>query len=153
MFHSRVSLVRKPVLRKATDTCIQNLIYNVFSRNVRIHSSSWCGHILLHSKHVHRDGQVTSLKDGLVFLDLHYRRRCVRFISLYMPHAGYSGEDLRNVYDMLHFVLGEAGRLHYKIIVGKNFNTELHVGHRGNFPDEFACMWRLQAANCENHDN
>lgn len=91
MFHSRVSLVRKPVLRKATDTCIQNLIYNVFFRNVRIHSSSWCGHILLHSKHVHRDGQVTSLKDGLVFLDLHYRRRCVRFISLYTPHAGYSG--------------------------------------------------------------
>ena len=54
---------------------------------------------------------------------------------------------------MLHVVLDEAERLHYKIIVGGDFNTELHVGHRGNFLDEFACMWRLQVANYENHDN
>ena len=54
---------------------------------------------------------------------------------------------------MLHVVLDEAERLHYKIIVGGDFNTELHVGHRGNFFDEFACMWRLQVANYENHDN
>ena len=103
--------------------------------------------ILLHRKHVHRVGQVTSLNERLMFLDLHYGRRCVRFISLYMPHAGYSLEDLRIVYDMLHVVLDEAERLHYKIIVGEDFNTELHVGHRGNLLDEFACMWRLQVAN------
>ena len=109
--------------------------------------------ILLHRKHVHRVGQVTSLNERLMFLDLHYGRRCVRFISLYMPHAGYSLEDLRIVYDMLHVVLDEAERLHYKIIVGGDFNTELHVGHRGNFLDEFACMWRLQVANGENHDD
>ena len=36
--------------------------------------------------------------------------------------------------------MDEAERLHYKLIVGGDFNTELHVGHRGNFVDEFeAC--------------
>ena len=52
-----------------------------------------------------------------------------------------------------HVVLDEAKRLHYKIIVGGDLNTELHVGHRGNLLDEFACMWRLQVANGENHDD
>ena len=109
--------------------------------------------ILLHEKHVHRVGQATSLNERLMFLDLHCGRRCVRFISLYMPHAGYSMEELRSVYDMLHAVLDEAGRLQCKTIVGGDFNTELHVGHRGNFLDELAGMWGLQVANCENHNN
>ena len=101
--------------------------------------------ILLHSKHVHRVGQVTSLNERPMFLDLHYGRRCVRFISLYMPHARYSVEDLRTVYDMLHVVLDEAERLHYKIIVGGDFNTESNVGHRFSW---WICM-RVEVASCE----
>lgn len=62
-------------------------------------------------------------------------------------------EELWSVYDMLHAVLDEARRLQYKTIVGGDFNTELHVRHRGNFVDELACMWRLQVANYESHDN
>ena len=105
--------------------------------------------ILLHRKHLHRVGQIPALNEKLV-LDLHYVRRCVWFTSLYIPHARYSVEALRTVYDMLHVVLDEAERLHCKIIVGKDFNTELHVRHRGNVLDvldKFACMWRLQKAN------
>ena len=88
-----------------------------------------------------------------MFLDLHYGRRGVRLISLCLPHTGYSVKAFRNGYDMLQVVLHEGARLHYKTIVGGAFNSELHVGHRGNFLNEFACMWRLQVANCENHDN
>ena len=81
--------------------------------------------ILLHRKHVHRVGQVTSFNERLMFLDLHYGRRCVRFISLYMPHAGYSLEDLRTAYDMLHVVLDEVERLQ------EEEGTDLPGTHRG----------------------
>ena len=33
--------------------------------------------ILLHRKHLHRVGQIPALNEKLVFLDLHYVRRCV----------------------------------------------------------------------------
>ena len=62
-------------------------------------------------------------------------------------------EALRTVYDMLRVVLDEAERLHCKFVVAGDFNTELNVGHRGNFLDEFACMSRLQLANYETHDD
>ena len=91
--------------------------------------------ILLHKKHVHRVGQVTSLNERLMFLDLHCGRRCVRFISLYMPHAGYSIEALRSVYDMLHAVLDEAERLQYKTIVGGDFFS----AHLWRFHCRIAC--------------
>ena len=31
--------------------------------------------------------------------------------------------------NMLHVVLDEAERLHHKVIVGGDFNIELHLGH------------------------
>ena len=102
--------------------------------------------ILVHRKHVHRVGQITSFNERLMFWDL--PSLCSIHFIVYAPC-----KILRTVYDMLHVVLDEAARLHYKMIVGGDFNTELHVGLRGNFLDVFACMWRLQVANCENHDD
>ena len=86
-------------------------------------------------------------------MDLHYEYRCIRSISLYLSHAGHSIKDLRILYNILNIVLNKIEYLHYKIIVVWDFNTELHVGYWGNFLDKFACIWRMQVANYENHDN
>ena len=109
--------------------------------------------ILLHRQHIYRVGQVRSPNEKFIFLDLCYKYCCIRFTLFYLPHTGYSMEDLRILYNIPNIVLNEIKYLYYKIIVGGDFNTELHVGYCGNFLDEFACIWRLQVANYENHDN
>ena len=57
-------------------------------------------------------------------------------ISVYMPHSGYDQSHgigyLESIYDQLHGLLYEAKRLHYRIVVGGDFNTTLANNRRAD---------------------
>jgi len=55
----------------------------------------------------HRVAKVSSLNESGLLLDLHCGRRCVRFISLQIPQAKYSVEELWSGHATLHSVLDE----------------------------------------------
>ena len=87
--------------------------------------------ILLHSKYVPRVVRVTSFNDRFMFLDLHYGP--VVFDSYSFPYIfpmlDVQWRTCELCMNMLHVVLDEAERLHYKVIVGGDFNIELRLGH------------------------
>ena len=90
-----------------------------------------------------------SLNDRVMFVDLAFVNVVYRMISVYMPHAGYPHADLCDVYDQLRFILLEAQQLGYKSVVGGDFNTQQHVGIRGEMLADLLDQFCLHIANCK----
>ncbi|CAE7372347.1 unnamed protein product, partial [Symbiodinium sp. CCMP2456] len=70
-----------------------------------------------------------------------------RFISVYMPHAGYPHGELSMVYDQLDWILADAQNMNYASVLGGDFNTQWNVGVRGDMIREFSYMFGLSLAN------
>ena len=69
--------------------------------------------IALHSKHkacVQQVRVLCVLDDSLMYFYLKNGTHTIRFVSVYMPHAGYPIDDLRCMYEQLQFVLEDARR-------------------------------------------
>ena len=120
----------------------------------KLHASSQqtvaAGVAILVNRHLlHGVRRVQVISDRLMFLDLHIGTRICRLISIYMPHAGYPHDDLRKMYDQLHWVLAEAQKMRYVSVIGGDFNTQWNVGRRGDMIREFSHMFGLCLANHE----
>lgn len=74
-----------------------------------------------------------------------------------MPHAGYSHDYILSVYDQVQACVDEALKHKHRIVIGGNFNTQLHLGLRGALLHDFwiflAYMFRLRVANSEQNEN
>ncbi|CAE7565538.1 unnamed protein product [Symbiodinium natans] len=89
-----------------------------------------------------------------MYVDLRINGLTFRMVSVYMPHAGYPTEDLMQTYDSLHCVLEGARKRNIAYVVGGDFNTQLHVGPRGDLLMQTAHMFSMVIANAEQeHDS
>ena len=82
-----------------------------------------------------------------MYVDVTTFNKTVRFAAVYMPHAGYPDPDLRLVYERLHQILEDARSKSFACIVGGDFNTQLHVGLRGDLLQQTLHMYQLHVAN------
>ena len=103
--------------------------------------------ILCHKRHVDAVISVQVVSERLMYLDLKVLTGLVRFVAVYMPHMGYPHHELQTVYDQLHLILDGAARVGAQVVVGGDFNTQLHVGHRGEVLEHFCTNFGLHVAN------
>ena len=103
--------------------------------------------ILCHKRHVDAAISVQVVSERLMYLDLKVLTGLVRFVAVYMPHMGYPHHELQTVYDQLHLILDGAARVGAQVVVGGDFNTQLHVGHRGEVLEHFCTNFGLHVAN------
>jgi len=103
--------------------------------------------ILVDQRLVHGVTQIRVISDRLMFIDLTFGTNRCRFISVYMPHAGYPHGELGMVYDQLHWILADAQNMNYASVLGGDFNTQWNVGVRGDMIREFSYMFGLSLAN------
>ena len=110
--------------------------------------------ILVHSKHVAAVQRVQTVDERVLYVDLRINGLTFRMVSVYMPHAGYPTEDLMQTYDSLHCVLEGARKRNIAYVVGGDFNTQLHVGPRGDLLMQTAHMFSMAIANAkQEHDS
>ena len=97
--------------------------------------------ILLHERHVKKNNRVSNVSGRVLALDFVLYGKRVRSIATYIPHCGYSVQDLEETYEQLRCIVSEPRRLHRAVIIGGDFNTQLIVGLRGilikQLADEF----------------
>ena len=74
--------------------------------------------IAIHSRFSFCVQRVHVLGDRLMYVDLKTGMRIMRVVSLYMPHAGYPSEDLRQLYEQMQFILADARRHGFSYVVG-----------------------------------
>ena len=108
--------------------------------------------ILCHKRHVDAAISVQVVSERLMYLDLKVLTGLVRFVAVYMPHMGYPHHELQTVYDQLHLILDGAARVGAQVVVGGDFNTQLHVGHRGEVLEHFCTNFGLHVANDDDDD-
>ena len=69
-------------------------------------------------------------------IDLKLGNHIIRMISIYMPHAGYDQSHgfgyFESIIDQLHGLLHEAKRLHYRIVIGGDFNLVVANNRRAD---------------------
>ena len=96
--------------------------------------------ILVNERWVHGVTPARVISDRLMFVDLKVEASICRFITVYMPHAGYPHDELCKMYDRLDWILADAQKMQYASVSGGDFNTQWNVGVRGdtsmigNFP-------------------
>ena len=111
--------------------------------------------ILVHGRHCSNVQRTAVVNDRLMYVDIKVSNKTTRFAAIYVPHAGYADADLRLVYDGLYCVLEEARSNSFACIVGGDFNTQLHIGMRGDLLMQTLHMYQLHVANDDDsdHDN
>ena len=108
--------------------------------------------ILLHQRHSANIKATHSASDTLLFADVSTDRGMACFIAAYVPHGGYSQEDLDDFYGLFHFTLDDANKKCYLIIIGCDFNTQLGIGvRRSDMLTEIATSFGLVIANDDEH--
>ena len=84
-----------------------------------------------------------------MYVDVTTFNKTVRFAAVYMPHAGYPDAEMRLVYERLHQILEDARSKSFACIVGGDFNTQLHVGLRGDLLLQTLHMCQLHVGDSE----
>ena len=102
--------------------------------------------VLVHVRHCANIQKVATINERLMYFDVQTSSKTIRFIAVYVPHAGYPDDDLQRVYDQLHHVLDEARTKSHGVFVGGDFNTQLHVGTRGGLLQHLLHMYQLYVA-------
>ena len=67
--------------------------------------------ILLHAKHVKQNNSIYNVSGRVIALDFAFNGKRLRRISVYVPHCGYSAQNLEETYDELRCCVSEARRL------------------------------------------
>ena len=71
----------------------------------------------------------------------------VRFISVYLPHAGFPRQMLDDTYNDLRSTVRTAKQTGKYAVIGGDFNTQADVGMRGELLSEFASEFELHLCN------
>ena len=108
--------------------------------------------ILVHQKHVANIIAYKYYSDRVIAVDIQFRSRKVRFVSVYVPHCGYTEEELHNAYDQMRTAADSAWHRGLGIVVGGDFNTQLGLGLRGILLNELADAYNMNITN-GNTDN
>ena len=93
--------------------------------------------ILLHAKHVNKSNRIYNVSGRVLALDLVVNKRRLRSIAVYVPHCGYSRQDLEETFEQLRCTVSEAQRKNRSVIIGGDFNTQYNVGVRGILLEQF----------------
>ena len=93
--------------------------------------------ILLHAKHVKQSNRIHNVSGRVIALDFLVGGKRLRNIAVYAPHCGYSAQVLDETYEQLRCSVFEAKRQKKTVIDGGDFNTQLNVGVRGIFLEQF----------------
>jgi endonuclease/exonuclease/phosphatase family metal-dependent hydrolase len=110
----------------------------------------------LHERHVKKKNRIQNVSGRVLALDFTVNGKQMRSIAVYVPHCGYSVEDLEQTYNQLRCVTSEACHSKKAIIIGGDFNTQLNVGRRGILLQQFSDEFGLQITNnsiAEHRDN
>ena len=103
--------------------------------------------ILLHERHVKQHNRILNVSGRVLALDFVANGKRVRSIAVYVPHCGYSVQDLEEVYEQLWCTISEARRLKRSVIIGGDFNTQLFVGQRGILIKQLSEEFGLRISN------
>ena len=103
--------------------------------------------ILIHERYA--DSIATIREFGERVLAVRIRDNSIKLtvISVYVPHAGYSVDDLHELYKKLRKATAWASSYSSRIIIGGDFNTQLDVGYRGKLLQDFANEYKLTIGN------
>ena len=103
--------------------------------------------ILLHARHYEYILDHHNVSDRVLALDVQFGKRIMRFIAVYIPHAGYTNDELEDTYDSLCYITSSAIDRGYEIIIGGDFNTQIGTIFRGVLLNEFAEAFNLNITN------
>ena len=78
-----------------------------------------------------KNNRILNISGRVLALDFVLYGKRVRSIAVYVPHCGYSVQDLEQTYEQLRYAISDARRLHRAVIIGGDFNTVLSIGFRG----------------------
>ena len=84
--------------------------------------------VLVHRRHVPNIISPRMYSDRVIALNVQIFGRPFTFIATYVPHAGYSVEDFHTTIDQISAAMSDASRFGAKIVLGGDFNTQLHHG-------------------------
>ena len=87
------------------------------------------------------------IPDRLLSIDLQSRGRVLQIAAVYIPHAGYSFDELHSLYDELHALFDYGMQKRFDLIVGGDFNTVVNLWPRWDLLNEMMAMFDLQIAN------
>ena len=108
---------------------------------------------MLHNRHRSKVKKFHAWSDRVASLDLTFSNFTMRVVAVYMPHAGYSHEYLLSVHDQVQACVDEALKHNDRVIIGGDFNTQLHLGPRGVLLHELVSMFGLRVANSEQNED
>ena len=80
---------------------------------------------------MNKNNRIYNVSGRVLALDFVIHGRCLRSIAVYVPHCGYSRQDLEDTYEQLRCIIFEAQRLNRSVIIGGGFNTRYDFGVRG----------------------
>ena len=75
--------------------------------------------------------KIGKVSGRLMYIDVRIGMQVFRFLSIYVPHAGYDWSEFETCFDSIREVLEDARRKHIKYFIGGDFNTQINVGNRG----------------------
>ena len=71
------------------------------------------------------DKKWNAVSPRLGYLELHYGKLRMVVIAAYLPHGGYTDEDVESVYAQMSSLIKDARKRGYSILVAGDFNAEI----------------------------
>ena len=96
--------------------------------------------------------RIHMISGRVIGIDFKLHGRNYSCISTYLPHCGYSQEEIDETYNQLRCLVSKAYRSNKRVIICGDFNTQSNVGNRGIALDQFVLEFRLCATNASDAD-
>ena len=90
---------------------------------------------------------IGGLPGRTIYADIQIGAQVFRYISVYMPHAGYPLVEFEECIKYISEIVLEGQRKKYKCILGGDFNTEMGRGTRSDIMMELMGEFGLEACN------
>ena len=88
--------------------------------------------ILIHQRWLDSIRYIHRISDRVLAIDIQMQMKIIRFISIYLPHAGFAHSNLLNQYDAIFKLVQSAKVKSMGIVLGGDFNTQYLSGPRGS---------------------
>ena len=108
--------------------------------------------ILTHQKFTRFVKHKIIINDRIIAIDMKFRQKTIRIISIYMSHAGYAWSDFVYGFDQISILICEAIARKYGILLAGDFKPVLDYGVRGNFLNDFCAQFGLTICNRNGRD-
>ena len=69
--------------------------------------------------------------------------KVIRFLSIYLPHAGYSWKEFEECFEDIGKLCMEAIDKNFSIIIGRDFKASFSAGVRGTYLRNFCFQFNL----------